>query len=300
MSRYTILLSVTLLLVYLPINGNAQQDDEVINVESSLVVVNAAVQDNRGRHVSGLRKDQFTVLEDGNPQPIAFFAAEETPFAAVILLDTSGSIGENLPLVRAAAINFLDQLRPDDVASIYNFESRVKLIQDFSNRRDISQKIYDLRSDGMTALNDAIFTAAKSLESRPEKRRAIIVLSDGADTSSGRSADKALRAALEANAVIYTVDMSTPAGGLALRQQSQAALKRFAEKSGGIFVSTPGGAALREAFAKISDDLGIQYTLGYYPTEQTRDGKWHAIELRIARPNLSIRTRRGYMAEKPK
>lgn len=277
------------------------EDEEVVSVDSSIVIMNASIVDRDGRHVSGLRKEQFSIFEDGNRQEIDFFAAEETPFAAVILLDTSGSMGKQVSVARAAAIRFLDGLRYTDSAAIYRFDSKVALVQDFSNSRDVSEKIFDLTSYGMTVLNDAVYKAAMELKDRPEKRRAIIVLSDGADTMSGRSADAALKAALAANAVIYTVDMSSPNSSSSKDRMSAAnILKKFADRSGGTFISTPGGAALRGAFEQIVNELGVQYTLGFSPSNEKKDGKWRSLELRVARPNLTIRTRKGYHAEKVK
>jgi VWFA-related protein len=98
--------------------------------------------------------------------------------------------------------------------------------------------------------------------------------------------------------LIYTIDMSSMDSNTRQRVQNQGILRNFAEKSGGKFVATPGGAALRQAFKGIVDELGIQYTLGYEPTNLQKDGKWRAIELRVARPNLTIRTRKGYNASK--
>ncbi len=294
-----------LLLFSLPLVLFAQNDDdETIKIDSSLVVLNATIADSKnGKAISGLKEPQFKILEDGVEQKIDFFAAEETPFAAVILLDTSGSMEQRVSLARSATINFLDGLRREDTAAIYNFDSKVSLVQDFSNSRDLPERVFDLKANGMTVLNDAIFKAAQQLSSRPEKRRAIIVLSDGADTLSKLSADKALKAATAANATIYTVDMSAPDTGGSVanirdRIQSQSALKNFAEKTGGVFVATPGGAAMREAFRNIVQELGAQYTLAYQPSNTKKDGKWRAIELRIARPNLSIRTRKGYKSDK--
>ena len=152
----------------------------------------------------------------------------------------------------------------------------------------------------MTVLNDAIFQAATELEKRPEKRRAILVLSDGSDTKSKVSSDKALKAALKANAMIYTVDMSSIKMDGKERMQSQSALKNFAEKTGGKFVATPGGIELRNAFKNIAEELGNQYTFGYEPNNVKKDGKWHSLEVRVSRPNLVIRTREGYNAEKAK
>jgi len=206
---------------------------------------------------------------------------------------------DRMSLARAAAIEFLNGLRAGDNAAVYKFDSKVDVLQDFSNSRDLGDRFYDVKADGMTALNDAIFKAAGDLSNRPEKRRAIIVLSDGADTFSKKSSDKALKAAMAANVMIYTVDMSEKdiSGE---RVQDRGVLKNFAEKSGGRFVETPGGAALRDAFTRIVNELGTQYTLSYQPADTKRDGKWHTIEIRVARPNLTIRTRKGYNAPKAK
>ena len=274
-------------------------DDEPIKVDSSLVIVNATITDAKGSPVKGLKQAQFQVFEDGKEQKIEFFGYENTPFAAVILLDSSGSMEQRVSLARSAAIQFLDRLRTDDVATIYNFDSKISLVQDFSNSRDIYEGIFDIKANGMTVLNDAIFKASEELGKRPEKRRAIIVLSDGADTMSKRTADKALKAALAVNATIYTVDMSSMNAGLTKeRVQNQAVLKNFAEKSGGRFIATPGGIAMRDAFKNIVDELGTQYTIGYAPTNSAKDGKWRTIEVKTAKTDFNIRTRKGYNAPK--
>lgn len=286
-----------LILACLLISVPAQDDNEIINVESSIVVLNATVTDAKGKPATGLKQNQFRILEDGLEQKVDFFEAEATPFAAVILIDTSGSMEGVVSMARSAAINFLDGLRADDMTAIYNFDSKVSLVQDFSNSRDIIDKIFNLKAAGMTVLNDAIYQAAIELSKRDEKRKAIIVLSDGADTKSARSADKALKAAVAAGATIYTIDMSLINAGNN-RFQNQGALKNFAEKSGGVFVPTPGGIAMREAFKNIVEELGTQYTLGYQPANTKKDGKWRAIEIRVAKPNLNIRTRKGYNAAK--
>lgn len=279
---------------------SAQDEDEIISVESSIVVLNATVTDAAGKAVTGLKQNQFKVYEDGQEQRVDVFEAEKTPFAAVILIDTSGSMEGSVAMARAAAINFLDGLRPDDMTAIYNFDSKVSLVQTFSNSRDIAENIFNLKADGMTVLNDAIYQAALELGKRAEKRRAIIVLSDGADTKSRRSSDKALKAAIDANATIYTIDMARSDSSGSGKALSQGALKNFAEKTGGRFIPTPGGVAMREAFKNIVEELGVQYTLGYQPINTIKDGKWRAIEIRVAKPKLTIRTRKGYQAAKEK
>ncbi|HYJ91096.1 MAG TPA: VWA domain-containing protein, partial [Pyrinomonadaceae bacterium] len=231
-------------------------------------------------------------------QQIISLETQEAPFAAVILFDTSGSMEPRISIARAAAINFLDGLRADDVTAIYKFDSTIDMVQDFSDSRDVSDKIFDLKARGMTALNDAVYKAVGELSKRNEPRKAIIVISDGADTFSSHSADKALKMALAANVTIYTVDMSSMETSGNDRRQNQGVLRNFAEKTGGTFISTENGQAMRGALKGIVDELRIQYTLSYEPSNLKHDGKWHALELRVARPNLLIRTRQGYNAPK--
>ena len=280
------------------ISGLGQTDDDIIRVDSSVVVVNASVTGADGKAVSGLSQKYFRVLEDGVEQSIDTFGAEQTPFAAVILIDTSGSMGQHLGVARSAAVEFLYGLRGDDNCAVFHFHSKVEQIQDFSNTRDIREQVFDIKADGMTVLNDAVYKAAEALSKRPEKRRAIVVLSDGADTMSRRSSKNALRAALAVDANIYTVDMANDRVSLQGRSQDRDVLKTFADKTGGRFISTPDGIEMREALKRIVQELGGQYTITYQSKNPTRDGKWRAIELRVARPALTIRTRKGYNAPK--
>ncbi|HEY0404303.1 MAG TPA: VWA domain-containing protein, partial [Pyrinomonadaceae bacterium] len=279
-----LLLAVCLLL--LPFQATAQQsqdDDDVVRINSDLVVMNVTVLDAQGKYVHGLRRSDFKIFEDGKEQSadiISTFSIEETPFAAAILLDTSGSMESRMSLARSAAIRFLDGLRSDDVAAVYKFDSEIERIQDFSPSRDLAPLAFGLRANGQTALYDAMTRAAHDLSERPEKRRAIVVLSDGMDTRSSASVEKALNQALAAQATIYAVDMSAGNGPNSGGQQSAAVLRNFAAKSGGRFISTPGGQALREAFAGIVEELSNQYTIGYRPTNRTRDGKWRTLEVK--------------------
>ncbi len=284
-----------------PAPFRSQQDDDVIRVNTDLVVLNVTVTDKAGQYVPGLKLSDFTVFEDGkevSPELISSFSVHESPFASVVLLDTSGSMESRLALARSAAIRFLDKLREDDVAAVYKFDSKVEEVQEFSSARDLAPMAFGVRAKGMTTLNDAIVDAAKALSGREEKRKAIVVLSDGLDTYSKASADKAVESALAIGATIYTVDMSASEGRGLGNQQSAAVLKGFAEKTGGRFVATPGGPALREAFANIAEELGHQYTIAYRPLNHTRDGKWRKLDVRISRSDLVVRTRKAYRAPK--
>lgn len=278
-----------------------QDDDEVVRVNTDLVVLNVTVSDKAGQYVPGLKLADFKVFEDGKEVPISLissFGAQESPFASVVLLDTSGSMENRLTLGRSAAIRFLDGLREEDVAAVYNFDQKVEQVQDFSGGRDLAPMAFSLRAKGLTTLYDAIVQASTVLAQREEKRKAIIVLSDGMDTSSKASSGKAIDSALAVGASIYAVDMSATEGVYARNAQSAAALKGFAEKTGGRFVATPGGPALRDAFAGIALELGHQYTIAFRPLNSKHDGRWRAIDVKLSRADLVVRTRKGYRSPK--
>lgn len=284
----------------LDISSHAQdtQDDEIVRVETDLVVLNVTSTNGSGGYVHGLERANFKVYEDGREQSITNFSREETPFAVALLLDVSGSMEGRVSMARSAAIRFLDGLRADDTAAVYSFHRKVEQVQEFSQSRDLSPVVYQLTAKGETALHDAIVRSAKDLGSRPEKRRAIVVLSDGADNRSEASADKALAVALAVNATIYTVDMSEQFTGSHKSTPAAGALRDFAIKSGGRFVSTPGGKALRDAFGEILEELSNQYTIGYRPSNRAHDGRWRSIEVKVDRPDVKARTRRGYRLPK--
>jgi VWFA-related protein len=171
-------------------------------------------------------------------------------------------------------------------------------VQEFSGGRDLAPTAYAIRAKGMTTLNDAIVEASKTLAERPETRKAIVILSDGMDTFSKASSEKAVESALAVGASIYAVDMSSLEVAGTTRRQSAASLQGFAEKTGGRFISTPGGPALRDAFTGIANELGQQYTISYRPVNTKRDGKWRTLEVKVQREDLTVRTRKGYRAPK--
>ncbi|HKP39084.1 MAG TPA: VWA domain-containing protein [Pyrinomonadaceae bacterium] len=277
--------------------GQTDQDqDEVLRISTDLVVLNVTVLDANGKFVSGLRRGDFQILEDQKEQTISAFGAEQTPFAAAILLDTSGSMESRMTLARSAAIRFLDGLREEDVAAVYSFDTKVEQWNDFSPGRDLPARVYSLKTRTLTALNDAILRAADDLAKREEKRRAIVVLSDGGENFSKVSADKALDHASAAGATIYGANMAPT--GAARDIAGAAILKRLTDKSGGRYIDQPGGQNLRDAFAEIVEELGRQYTIAYRPTNRAKDGKWRAIEVKLSRPDATVRTRKGYRAPK--
>ncbi|MEO6392959.1 MAG: VWA domain-containing protein [Pyrinomonadaceae bacterium] len=276
------------------------QDDDVERVNSDLVLVNATVTDGKGKPVGGLRKADFKLVEDSQPQQISFFGAESTPFAAVILLDTSGSMEARMSMARAAAVRFVESLRPEDMVAVYRFDSEIVKLQDFSSTANLSDRFFDTRAHGQTRLYEAIVMAARELAKRPERRKAIVVLSDGADTASLDTREKAADAALAADAAIYGIDMTQDGTGDRRDLQVAQILKSLSEKSGGLYVAAAGGPLLRESCIRIVQELSQQYTIGYQPTNQNHDGHWRAIEIKLNRPELKVRARKGYKAAKRK
>lgn len=302
------LLLLSAFLFALPASQAQQQDPQktaepgadVISLETNLVVLNVSVTDPLENYISGLKAEDFKVFEDNAQQKIVGFGFEETPFAVVILLDASGSMGKKLTLARAACGNFVERIRDGDVFSIYSFSGfKVKTLQDFTEVRDVPDAVWDLRADGETPLYDGIVKAAEALSKRPERRRAILVVSDGVDTKSGVSLDDAVRKVTDAQASVYAIDLSDAAVyRAASRDNGPEVMKMMAVKTGGRFFRTPGGSALREAFTSAVEELRRQYTITYESANDKFDGRWRAIEVRVAKPNLNLRTRQGYYARK--
>jgi Ca-activated chloride channel homolog len=277
------------------------EEEQVLRVGTTQIVLNAIVTDGLEQHVAGLKADQFVLLEDQVPQNILSFGVEQVPFVAAILLDLSGSMGNKMSLARAACARFADGIRVGDSIGIYSFnKDKVKLMQDFSEVKDIDPIVWDTDPDGETPLYDAIVTASEALGKREEQRRAILLISDGADTKSKATFEQAVRAASLANVMIYAVDMSEAAFGRGPAKDSGSQmLKDFSLKTGGRFFPSPGGSKLRDAFVEAVDELRNQYTLVYEPTNDKIDGKWRTIQLTAKNPVYKVRTRQGYYAPKP-
>jgi Ca-activated chloride channel homolog len=283
-----------------PDQQKESEQDETISVETNLVVLNVTIKDSKDRHVSGIKPEEFKVFEDKFPQRIMSLSIEETPFTAAILLDASGSMEKKLTLARAACASFIDGIRVGDTYAIYSFGgTKVKKLQDFTEVRDVPDSVWDMRAEGNTPLYDAIVNASEALANRPEKRRAILIVTDGADTQSRASLDQTIRKALAANVSIYAVDLSDAAVyGSKPSDSGAEVMKAIAAKTGGRFYRSPGGSNLRDAFASTVDELRHQYTITYDSSNSRFDGKWREIEVRVTRPQLIIHTRQGYYARK--
>lgn len=278
-----------------------REAQESVSLSSALVLLNVTVTSRGQQYVGGLQEKDFQVIEDGRPQKIAYFGQEETPFAAAILLDVSGSMERMVRIARAAARQFADKLRDEDVFALYVFADEVAQVQDFGPGPDVDEVIWSLRPEGNTALYDSVYRAAQDLGRRPERRRAILVLSDGADTRSHQSLDACIRAALSASVTIHTVNLMDQAHAWQPEAATAAgALRMMAEITGGRYIDDPGGARMYQAFDELVEELSHQYTIGYFPTPEKRDGRWHTIRVEVLKPGVQVRTRQGYHAPKGK
>jgi Ca-activated chloride channel family protein len=281
------------------------EQDEPLRLNTDLVVVSVTVTNEAGKYAHGLKAKDFALTEDGAAQSINSFSAEEAPFAAAILVDMSGSMSYKFSLVRAAAASFVEQIRENDQVAVYGFNNEVKQFQDFTNVRDISEYIWDAEAKETTKLYDCINQAVDALAARPEKRRAILLISDGCDTSSQKaSLDSVMKKALASGVTIYTVDlidnseMTGSSTEMIMLQRGRSDMKEFANQTGAQYINSPKGDNLQQAFDNIIDELRNQYTLTYYTTNEKRDGRFRKINVSVTNPKLSARARRGYYAPK--
>lgn len=278
-----------------------EKDPAGVSLSSNLLLLNLTVTDSHQADVPNLHQEDFHVLEDEAPQKIAFFGSEETPFAVAILLDVSGSMERMVRIACAAARNFADKMRGEDALALYAFADQVAQVQDFGPTHDVDEVVWNIRPEGNTALYDGVQRAAQDLSQRSEHRRAMLVLTDGADTSSRQSLDGCVRAALDASVTIYTVNLMDQDFTRRPEAHSAAsALQVMADKTGGRFINDPGGARMYQAFEEVVKELSHQYTIGYFPTPEQHDGKWHKIQVEISKPGMQVRTRQGYQAPKKK
>lgn len=283
----------------------AQDQDEPVLLRADLVVVSVTVTDSAGQYAHGLGGKDFVVLEDGAEQQVSSFSSEEAPFAAAILIDMSGSMEYKFGQVRGAAASFLDHIRENDQVAVYGFNDKVRQLQDFSNLRDITDYIWDAKAENTTRLYDCMDEAVTALVGRAEKRRAILMISDGWDSTSHKaSLDSVMKKALAAGVTIYTIDLTdddtmrgTSSAAISL-QRGRSDMKEFADKTGGIYVHTPQGDKLQESFVNIVEELRNQYTLTYYSTNLKRDGRWRKLSVGLRKQGLTARARRGYWGPK--
>jgi Ca-activated chloride channel family protein len=297
------------------ISGTAQQQPPVFRGRADVVRVFVTVTDRDGRLVTTLAQDQFEIRDEGKPQPIVLFDNAPQPIRLVVMLDVSGSMEGNLPLLREASTELFARLRPDDVARIGTFGDDVVMSETFT--RDARALLTALPSainpDAPTPLWRALDQAMDAFGGEGDERRVVLVLSDGKDSgpigfrqpvaSQAEVIDRARRD----DVMIYAVGMRsrrrqprTPGmgpGGLEaamLADLPDPGLARVAEETGGGYTEIRPSEDLAAAFAAVAEELHGQYLLGYAPPK--RDGKVHEVSVRLLTKGLKARAKKSYVA----
>jgi VWFA-related protein len=284
------------------ITGN--QDQEAagqVKVQVNLVNVLFTVVDKKGRLISNLSKDDFSVFEDGKQQQIRFFGRETNlPLRIGILIDTSNSIRLRLHFEQESAIDFLyDTVRPDtDQAFVVGFDVEPVMIQDYTDDLDkLKEGIHSLQAGGGTGLYDAIYYACKekmiySPQPEPYLRRVLIVVSDGQDNFSEHSREEALSMAQKAEATIYAI--STNWTGIEARGDK--VLRYLAKETGGEFFFNTQENQMELDFKHIANELRSQYSLGYVSTNAAHDGTFRKISVKTDKKGFRVQAKPGYFA----
>jgi Ca-activated chloride channel homolog len=308
--------------------GGKAEDIHTIRAEVNMVSLPVVVTDKQGKRILDLKKEDFSVFENGVQQEIAGFGATDEPLKIALLLDTSGSTENKLAKIQNAAIEFVNQLHPDDEVAVLSFANDVTLQQDFSIDRDKNEYgIKKTRTGEWTVLYEAVWLALEDVLKPVVERKALVLFSDGVDTRSGKASKKeTLELALETRATIYCVYYNTeedlyrksrspsltkfppiiistsPAnpqdpGDISIEyQMGRDYLAKLAENSGGLMFD--GSQDLHYAFVQIAKELASQYSIGYYPGNPKNDGKFRKIEVKVNKPGLAVRTKKGYYSKK--
>jgi Ca-activated chloride channel family protein len=255
--------------------------------EVNRVILWVTVTDKSDGLVSDLTKESFSVFEDGAPQTIRDFLLEDRPITMAIVLDSSGSMRDAMPEVHQAAAGFVETLRPQDKALVIDFDDRVFLIQELtSDQALLKEAVKSTEALGSTALYDGLHAAFRKLRGI-EGRKAIVLLSDGDDTSSQLAYNRILEEAKAQSVLIY---------GIGLGEVRKSVLKELAEMTGGRSFFVAKANQLADVYRKIADELRRQYYLSYSTTNTKWDGRFIKLEVKSKNPDWSVRARRGYFA----
>jgi Ca-activated chloride channel homolog len=287
-------------------SGQAQPPQVPFRAGVDLVSLNVTVSDGTGRYITDLTAADFNVFEDGVKQDVTFFNRTNLPIALALLLDTSASMDTKLPTAQEAAIGFAKKLRPQDLAEVIDFDSRVVVLQNFTNSAaELETAIRKTSAGGSTSLYNAVYIALKDLKkvvaknSDEIRRQAIVVLSDGEDTSSLLPFEEVLDLAKRSETAIYAIGLRAPDGpGTTTKgfKEAEFVLRQFAQETGARSFFPNQLSELAGVYGQISDELSSQYTVGYTSRNPKRDGSWRRVVVRVTRPSLTTRTKLGYFA----
>ena len=294
-----------------------EQPAPVFRGRGDAVRVFATVTDRDGRLVTTLTQAEFEVRDEGKPQPIVLFDNSPQPIRLVVMLDVSGSMEGNLPLLRAAAAELFARLRPDDLARVGTFGREVEISETFTrDARALGGGLPDaIEPDAPTPLWRALDQAMEAFGSEGDERRVVLVLSDGKDSGPINfrqpvaSQAEVIDRARQEDVMVYAIGLRSrrrqprmPGMGTEglraalLDDLPDPGLARVAEESGGGYTEIRPGEDLAAAFARVADELHGQYLLGFAPPK--RDGKTHDVDVRVTTKGLKARAKKSYVAPK--
>jgi len=254
--------------------------------------------------IPGLDQSLFAVYEDGVQQDISFFSRAAQPIGLSLLIDTSTSMETKLAVAQEGAIGFAKRLTGSDTAQIIDFDSRVEILQPFTNDPILLESaIRKTQVGGSTSLYNAIYVALSEMkrvraQSKAEiRRQAVVILSDGEDTSSLIAYEDVLESSKRAEVAVYAIGLRSrsdrPTRGF---NEAEFVLRTLSQETGGRVFFVDDVAQLPAIYQLIADELANQYTIGYSSKNLKRDGAWRAIVVKVDRPNTVARTKRGYFA----
>jgi Ca-activated chloride channel family protein len=269
-----------------------------------VVSLSVTVTDGQHRYVTDLEESDLTVLEDGVRQDLLYFSRSNLPIALSLLIDTSASMEERLLVAQNAAVGFAQRIREQDLAQVVDFDSRVEIVQKFTNdKAALEAAIRATSPGGSTSLYNAIYislresTKVRAKSSEEVRREAIVVLSDGEDTTSLVSFEEVMELAKRSETSIYTIGLqprdTTFQKGF---REAEFVLRQFAQETGGRSFFVQKAEELSGVYGQIADELSSQYSVGYASKNSKRDGAWRKINVQVSRSSVTTRTRRGYYA----
>lgn len=276
------------------------EEGSTFSVNLDLVLLHATVRDARGRPVSGLRKENFQVLEDGAPQTIRIFQHEDVPVAVGLIVDNSGSMRRKRKDVTAAAVAFARSSNAHDQMFVVNFNERVFFglpdTELFSaSPGELESALNGVPAIGMTALYDAIDAGIAHLKEATLDKKVLIVISDGGDNASYHNLHQVLDSARRSDAIIYTIGLFDEDD----EDRNPGVLQKFAHITGGETFLPAETSEVVPICTHIAEDIRTQYTIGYVSSNQKLDNAYRTIHVTATGPRgqkLLVRTRTGYMA----
>ncbi len=263
---------------------------------TQIVSVVTTVTDSQGRLVPGLEQEAFTILDDGEPQPITFFQNEVQPFTVVVMMDYSASMTANLDRLQAAAEQFILRMLPEDRGQVGSFSDKIQFSGTFTNDRDdLIFALRELQFGNPTRLWDAIDASIVMLEGI-EGRRVVLGFTDGDDTASRLGRGDVLDRAQDLETMIYAIGLESEYfnGRRRVRTRPDRGLRNLAQETGGGFFELERTDDLGPTFTRVAQELHSQYTLGFTPTNL--DGRVHELEVEMNERGMNARARRSYIA----